>query len=235
MSIQTYKPVEISLDLLIPNPENPKATIGDKYDAGLDHSLDQFGHTAVLVVTHLENCIQKGSHVVMDGNTRLDKLRTGGVAKVFCVVLPRDLSMNHERLRLFALSFDKNRALFDPEMVSKQAEELLQSTSEEVRRLVEEMANYEPLPIDPSLLDPGGLGPGAGDIEPNQARFQFYSIACTVQEKLTIERLVGRIKDKIPTNLMNRVLARTEGLTAEDVAARFAIWEAADHEETLSE
>jgi len=216
-----HKPQLLKVADLVPYPENPKAPIGSRYLKGLVTSMEHYGFVAGLIVTAKENPFVPGSHVVMDGNTRLEILCEKGAESVWCTVLPPSFSGSEAELRKFALSFDRTRAAFDPEMVVLQTEALLKVALPDEKEEIITLTVYEPLPDGIELGGDEELGEaGLGD----EARVCLYSFSCTSLEKEFIDSKVGRIAKDIPSNFMDRVLNVNPNLSMDDIAVRFAVF-----------
>lgn len=117
-------PVELlPLEQLLPNPDNPKLPLGQRFDAGLEASLDEFGFAGVLAVASNAD----GTYTVLDGTTRLDKLTADGVEQVPCVAIPACAEgadgWREARVK-FTLAHDRNRKIFDEEAVLRQLKDL---------------------------------------------------------------------------------------------------------------
>lgn len=137
MLIHQVRPVPLAS--LRPNPDNPKQTLGARYRKGLQASLKKYGLADVLVVA--DNL--DGTFVILNGNTRYEELlEAEGVADVPCIVMddmagePSNPEVAAKR-KLFAVSFDRHRKLFNEDMVVDQLKSLYEASHASLKELQE--------------------------------------------------------------------------------------------------
>lgn len=181
-------PVELlPLERLHQNPDNPKKPMGARYRRGLKASLAKFGFAGLLVVAGPD---ADGTYEVLDGNTRLDEL-DGQADSVPCVVLDLDAAGRRE----FALSYDRNRKLFDEDKVVEQLRALagggadvkaLEALSgvENLRLLIDDQRRAAPAP------------PPTPARMPEQASLVLYGPAEDVQ---AVRELLKRLRSRLPS------------------------------------
>lgn len=137
MLIHKVRPVPLAA--LRPNPDNPKQALGARYRKGLQASLKKYGLADVLVVA--DNL--DGTFMILNGNTRYEELlEAEDVEDIPCIVMddmagrPADPDVIAKR-RLFAVSFDRHRKLFNEDMVIDQLRALNESNHASLKELQE--------------------------------------------------------------------------------------------------
>jgi hypothetical protein len=146
------------------NSENPKKPLGLRYKRGLRAGLEEFGFAGVLVVAADDD----GTYEVLDGNTRLEELEREGVEEIPCVVLH---GLSREDRQTFVLTHDRNRKIFNEDVVLAQLQGLAERgkdvhrlgvlvSKENLARLLQEKAgaSFKPPPGAPPAAATSAMG-----------------------------------------------------------------------------
>lgn len=126
MLVDVHKPVLIDVSELVNNPDNDqlKKPMSAAARDALRASLGSFGMSALLNVAREPG----GTHLVLDGNTRVEDLRDWGVPRVWCIVhedMAHDAPGHLARREEFVLAFDAHRKKFDAKVVKERLESLV--------------------------------------------------------------------------------------------------------------
>lgn len=127
--MEVRKPRLLSLDKLVENKANPKKALGLRYRRGLKGSLEKYGFAGLFIVAPNKD----GTFEILDANTRFELLAEEGIKEVPCIVM-ENLKTAESR-RLFALTFDRHRKVFDEDIVIEQLREMVQSNKVEIKQL----------------------------------------------------------------------------------------------------
>lgn len=183
-------PVQLlRVEKLYHNSDNPKKPLGLRYKRGLRAGLEEFGFAGVLVVA----ADGDGRYEVLDGNTRLEELEREGVEEIPCVVLT---GLSREDRQTFILTHDRNRKVFDEDVVLTQLQGLADRgkdlrklsilvSKENLARLLQEKAAG-------GLKVPPGTTPGAA--LPAMASLVLYGPADEIK---AISELLKQVKGKL--------------------------------------
>lgn len=125
MTFQTLDPVPIPVPQLRPYDRNPKKAIGDRQRKGLNACIEEFGFAGALNVA-LDSA--DPSYVVLDGNTRLELLQAHKIPLAWCYIHPAlayDQPDHLSRRHALALSYDRNRKVYDEQKVIEDLKDLV--------------------------------------------------------------------------------------------------------------
>lgn len=202
--MQIHEPRMVPLDLLRPNPDNPKKPMGGKYRRGLLAAIRAHGFAGVLVVA--ENA--DGTYLVLDGNSRRDLMDEEGVKEAPCIVPPefREGAEDWEAKRKeFTLAHDRHRKLFDEDMVADQLKELA-AKGREVARLAVLSGQDKLKRLLATQAAPAADGSTSkAKAPPAMASLVLYGPAADVAE---IKELLKQCKEKLLASKARAVLGQ---------------------------
>ncbi|MDR2528338.1 MAG: ParB N-terminal domain-containing protein [Synergistaceae bacterium] len=180
----------IPANLLFLNPDNPKKPMSKNRLKGLNRSLTEFGlRDMIKVAPHPE---VPGAYLVLDGNTRLEALRSRAEenVKIPCLV-HADLT-TYEKITAFVLTFDRNVKAYDEDAVFDQLRALVDA-GEDVGTLAELVS----LPNLQEYLDEVGRFDNSNSFDP-EFLFERDSLIISASKKEIdkIRALLRSVKGK---------------------------------------
>ena len=104
---------KLNLDKLLPSPYNPKRPFNQKEMAALERSVQEFGFSSVLICCECWD--NEGFYYVLDGNTRLELLKSIGVESADCKII--DIK-DYKTLQKFVIVFDDTKKKYKVEEIA---------------------------------------------------------------------------------------------------------------------